>query len=68
MHDRWKVLACALTAALAVGCKQEGAAEKAGRKIDQAIEKGQQKLGEAMQEAGKNLEEMGKKLKDKAEK
>jgi hyperosmotically inducible protein len=68
MHNSSKVLALALTIAIVAGCKQEGTAEKAGKEIDQATQKGQQKLGEAMEQAGKNLEEMGKKLRDKAEK
>jgi hyperosmotically inducible protein len=68
MRDVSKAFALALSIAVVAGCKQEGAAERAGKKIDQAVEKGQQKLGEAMEQAGKNLEQMGKNLRDKADK
>jgi hypothetical protein len=38
------------------GCKQEGPAERAGKKIDEAVEKG----GQQVEKAGKKIQEDAK--------
>jgi predicted small secreted protein len=44
------------------GNKQEGPAESAGKKIDQAAEKMQQKAGDAVEKAGQKLRQETDKL------
>ena len=61
--------AVALTALLAAlaGCqKQEGPAETAGKKIDQAVEKSGEKIDEAKEKLGEKIEKAGEELKDSA--
>jgi hyperosmotically inducible periplasmic protein len=43
-------------------CKQEGPAERAGKKVDQTVEQTGKKLEEAKDEAGKKMEEAGEAL------
>src|SRR4029450_10401167 len=50
--------------ALLVGCEQQGAAQKAGEKIDKAVEGAGKELQKAGEKAGEKLEEAGKKVKD----
>jgi len=47
-------------------CKQEGQAEKAGKKIDQAIDQAGKKIDQATDEAAKKLEEAGDTVSDKS--
>ena len=49
---------------LAVGCSEKGPAEKAGAKIDAAVENAKEKAGEAMEEAGEKVEEAGDEIRD----
>ena len=59
--------AVAMTALLAVlsGCqKPEGPAEKAGKKVDQAVEKAGEKVDAAKEKAGEKIEKAGQELKD----
>jgi len=61
--------AVALTALLAAlsGCqKQEGPAETAGKKIDQAVEKSGEKIEEAKEKLGEKIEKAGEDLQDAA--
>jgi len=61
--------AVALTALLAAlsGCqKQEGPAETAGKKVDQAVEKAGEKIEEVKEKAGEKIEQAGQELKDAA--
>jgi hypothetical protein len=74
-------LRLALSAALALGaiaCKEEGPAEKAGRKMDEAVEKlrhggegsvekAGRKLDEALEDAGDEIEELREKTADAIE-
>jgi len=74
-------LRLALSAALALGavaCKEEGPAEKAGRKMDEAVEKlrhggegsvekAGRKLDEALEDAGDEIEELREKAADAIE-
>ena len=53
-----------------LGCEQEGPAEKAGKKVDETIEKADEKMEEAgekvddlKEKSGEKLEETGEKLK-----
>lgn len=49
------------------GCqKQEGPAEKAGQKIDQAVEKSVEKADDAKQKLGEKIEKAGEDLQDAA--
>jgi hypothetical protein len=59
-----KALLSALTAASLslgglAGCKEEGPAEKAGKKIDEAIEEGGNGAGEASEEARQIIDDVG---------
>jgi hypothetical protein len=62
MRDKWlhAVMSLGLGVALLGGCEQKGAAEKAGQKIDKAVED----TGKELKKAGETLEEAGKKVKD----
>jgi len=42
------------------GCQQEGAGEKAGKKIDKAAEKAGDKIDNAAEKAGKAIQDQGK--------
>ena len=54
----------ALLAALA-GCqKQEGPAEKAGKKVDQTVEKAGEKIEEVKEKAGEKIEKAGQEIKN----
>ena len=61
-------LCCAASLMLFISCENEGPAEKAGEKIDEAVEETKQNLedaGDSMEEA---VEETGGKLEDAGEK
>jgi hypothetical protein len=49
-------------------CKKEGTAERAGKKIDEAVEKSEKKIKESTEKAGEKIEEAGKKLKESIKK
>lgn len=60
---RIRTLHLGLAAALAVGafaCREEGTAEKAGRKIDEAVENVREGGAEAVEKAGKAAEDVRK--------
>lgn len=58
------VCAMALTFLLAIaGCEEEGPAEKAGKRIDEAAEK----AGEEIEEAGDEIEEAAEKAEEELE-
>lgn len=60
------VVMTALLAALS-GCqKQEGPAETAGKKIDQAVEKSGEKIDEAKEKLGEKIEKAGQEMQDAA--
>ena len=59
------VLVLAFTLGLAA-CKQEGPAEKAGKKVDQATEQAGKKIDQATDQAGKKVEQAGKELSEKS--
>ena len=46
------------------GCQSEGPAEKAGKKIDQTIEK----AGDALEDAGDKIEDAGDKVEESVDK
>jgi hyperosmotically inducible periplasmic protein len=46
----------------AIGCEQEGPAEKTGEKIDEAAEQAGEKAEELKEETGEKLEEAGEKM------
>ena len=58
------LLAAGLGVALLDGCEQKGTAEKAGQKIDKAVEDTGKELKKAGEKVGESLEEAGKKVKD----
>ena len=58
------LVSAGLSVALLAGCEQKGTAEKAGQKIDKAVEDTGKGLKKAGEKAGEQLEEAGKKLKD----
>ena len=74
-HQRSPVallLVAALAAGSLCGCKQEGPAETAGKKIDQAVErtgdtltKAGEEVGKAVEQTGDALEKAGDKIEDK---
>jgi hypothetical protein len=66
-----KSLVLPIMAALAlsvVACRQEGAAERAGAKIDEAIEDTREAGGEALEDAGEAVEETAEEAAEKARK
>lgn len=71
MNTSFKTLALSLTAAFALcGCPEQGPAEKAGEKIDEAAESVEEALTPdegPMEKAGKKLDEAGETIKEKAE-
>jgi len=48
--------AAALSLLFLVGCQREGPAERAGKKVDEAVDK----AGDALKRAGEKLKEIGK--------
>ena len=65
-RDKWlhSVVSLGLGVALLAGCEQKGPAEKAGQKIDKAVEDTGKELQKAGEKVGEKLEEAGKKVKD----
>jgi hypothetical protein len=61
------IASAALLLALA-GCQkqEEGPAERAGKKIDQATEKAAQQVDKATEQVGQQLEKTGEKIQDAA--
>jgi len=66
------LLAAVLAIGSLYGCKQEGPAETAGKKIDQAVEKtgdavnkAGEEVGKAVEKTGDALEKAGDKIEDK---
>ena len=58
----------ALVAGLS-GCqKKEGPAERAGKAIDNAVDKTEQQVDKSMEKAGEKMEEAGEKMKEAADK
>lgn len=49
------------------GCEQQGTAEKAGEKVDQALQESQNKVETAVEGAGEKLEAAGDKLQEKTQ-
>jgi hyperosmotically inducible periplasmic protein len=58
------VLALGLGLALLVGCEQKGAAQKAGEKVDKAVEGVGKEIQKAGEKAGDKLDEAARKVKD----
>ena len=58
------ILTAGLGVTLLAGCEQKGTAEKAGQKIDKAVEDTGKELKKAGEKVGESLEEAGKKVKD----
>lgn len=46
--------------------KQEGAAERAGKKIDKAVENAGQKIDQAVDKAGQKIEQAGERIQEAA--
>lgn len=61
-------MAVLLCGFLALGCEKEGPAEKAGKKIDQAVEKTGDKVEEATDKMGDTIEKAGDKIEEKTDK
>ncbi len=61
------VIACLSAAIGLAGCQPEGAAEKAGKKIDRASEKAGQKIEQATEKVGKEIKEVKESAIDKAQ-
>jgi hypothetical protein len=49
-------------------CKKEGPAERAGKKVDEAVEKAGEKIKESAKKAGDKIEEAGDKVKEATKK
>jgi hypothetical protein len=49
-------------------CKKEGPAERAGKKIDEAVEKAGEKTKDAVEKAGDKIKEVGDKVKESTKK
>jgi len=61
---RCAVLALGLGLTLLVGCEQKGAAQKAGEKVDKAVEGVGKEIQKAGEKVGDKLDEAAKKVKD----
>ena len=61
------LLPFALFAALAVGCAEEGSAEKAGAAIDDAIENAKETGEDLVDEAGDAIEKAGDAIEEKTD-
>jgi hyperosmotically inducible periplasmic protein len=63
--DRLFAILLALGLALsALGCEQKGAAQKAGEKVDKAVEGAGKTLEKAGEKVGEKLDEAAKKVRD----
>ena len=66
---RLLILAIAAAMIAPAGCKRsedgEGSAEKAGKKIDNALEKAGQETGKLMERAGESMQKAGESMQDK---
>jgi hypothetical protein len=51
----------------ATGCEQEGPAERAGAKLDEAMEDGRNNIEDAVERAGDAVEEAGDKIENASE-
>ncbi|MBT1072392.1 hypothetical protein [Pelotalea chapellei] len=60
------ILCSAMIVISCVACKKEGAAERAGRNIDEATNSAGKKIKESAEKAGNKIEEAGKKVKESA--
>ena len=58
------VLSLGLGLVLLVGCEQQGPAQKAGEKIDKAVDGAGKELQKAGEKVGDKLDEAAKKVKD----
>jgi hypothetical protein len=58
------VVALGLGLALLAGCEQKGPMEKAGKKVDQAIDDTGKEVQKAGEKAAEQLDEAAKKLRD----
>jgi len=65
--DKILVISCLSAVLGLVGCQQEGTAEKAGQKIDQAAKNAEQKIGEATEKAEVKIEAAKESLDKKTE-
>lgn len=63
----WIVAAAGLS--LLVGCTEpeEGPAERAGRQIDESMEKANEKAREGMERAGEEMQKLGERMQDSAD-
>jgi len=59
-----RLLAFGLGLALFVGCEQKGPAQKAGEKVDKAVEGAGKAIEQAGEQAGEKIDEAAKKVKD----
>lgn len=68
MHmNKTLIAVLALTFAVALTACEKGPAEKAGEKIDNAVESAGDKIEDATDNAGDTLEEAGDKIEDKTD-
>jgi hypothetical protein len=49
-------------------CKKEGPAERAGKKIDETVEKAREEMKESAEKAGDKIEEAGEKMEESIKK
>ncbi|MCB1859328.1 MAG: hypothetical protein KDI63_13695 [Gammaproteobacteria bacterium] len=67
---KWNILRIILIGifmATLMACEQQGPAERAGEKIDEAAENAGKQIDEAVEEAGDKLEEAGDKIKEQTQ-
>ena len=60
------LVTAALLSTLLACQKQEGPAERAGKKIDRAVENAGQKIDQAVDKAGQKIEQAGERIQDAA--
>ena len=66
MPSRWPhvVVSMGLGVALLAGCEQKGPAQKAGEKVDKAVDGAGKEIEKAGEKIGEKLDEAAKKVKD----
>lgn len=62
-----KIVAMALLALPLMACEQEGPAERAGKRLDQAVENSKDALNDAVDRAGEEIEEAGDAIREKTD-
>ena len=66
---KFRMITAVLVAMPLMACEQaqEGPAERAGERIDEAVEQGKDSVGDAVERAGETIEESGDAVREKTQ-